>query len=267
MLLKQKRDLPITVETIQYISDEIALDMDVFRPNEGDFPGQRPGVLFFFGGGFRVGCKEAFEPQAMELAKQGYVCFCPSYRIRELHGTSPRESILDGAAAWLFIRENAYRWNLDRDRMAISGGSAGGLIATMCGPLSGIEPQALVLFNPAIMPSKGEAVSGTSIEISEINGVTRTAPDAIDPNMPKTLIMHGEQDPIVPIGRIRRFVEMAQETGISARLISYENMGHGFFNFNRSRAHYFMTLGQMLLFLDQTIGDDLTMQGNNVPDL
>ena len=67
------------------------------------------------------------------------------------------------------------------------------------------------------------------------------------------LIQHGEEDTTVPLQPVRAFADRARELGIDARLIPYPGVGHGFFNFNRSRPHYFMTLGAAMLFLDEIL--------------
>lgn len=252
--ISQKRDKDITKVTETYISDGVELEVDIFLPNKESFPDMCPGILWFFGGGFILGCKENFEPQAIELARQGYVALCPSYRIRALHGTSPKESIIDGVAVWMYMRENAERWNLAIDRIAISGGSAGALIAAMAGPVSGIFPLALVLLSPAVNfhGVKNEILH--EIEDWDINGISLPSVDTLRPGMPSMLILHGEDDPTIPVANVLEYAARGKELGIDVKTVIYPGANHGFISFNQYRPYYFMTLGEILLFLNRRLG-------------
>lgn len=259
----KKRDKEISKLTETYTSCGVDLAIDIFLPDSETFPGKRPGVLFFFGGGFVMGCKEAFEPQAVELAKQGYITLCADYRVTVFHGTSPQDSIMDGVAAWEYMRKNADRWGIDVKRTAISGGSAGGLISAMIGPLSGVYPQALVLFNPAINLRGLTSPILQNLIDKELNGIPYPTVDSLQPGMPPMLILHGLDDDTIPAVKMKEYAEQAESLGIPVKTVFYPGVNHGFFNFNRSRPHYLMTLGEMMLFLDQTIGDNVVFGKKN----
>lgn len=244
------RDPEITCITEIYESEGTALAVDVYGPNREKYPGLRPGILFFFGGGFRVGIRHAFREQAQACARHGYVALSADYRIRSVHGTTPRESMVDGAAAWLWLRANAARWRLDPNRVVLSGGSAGGLIAAMCGPITGIYPAGLALFNPAI-PDGGRAddpiAQLTGRMVDDVPVLTSTG---IRPGMPPMLLLHGEDDQIIPAYVMRALAQNANAQGVKTKLVLYPGMAHGFFNYNRDRAHFYLTLGELLMFLD-----------------
>lgn len=247
------RDPEITYSTEYYISEGEILSIDMYIPNKEKYPGIRPGILFFFGGGFSVGTPLAFREQAEICAKQGYVAMSASYRILATHGTSPRESYIDGAAAWKYVHDNAAKWEMDADKIFLSGGSAGGTIASMCEPITGISPAGYVLFNPGFLdanlgPEKLANSIGTRVEQIPI-----TNPGTIKPEMPPVLIMHGESDTTVPIVNVRQYVEKAKELGVDAHLVSYPDMTHGFFNFYRDRAHFYLTMGETLKFMEAVL--------------
>lgn len=124
--LHSARDADICRETVYYESGGVRLGIDVYRPNADKYPGVRPGILFFFGGGFRVGTRLSFRDQAEACARQGYVAFSAGYRISLRYDVNAGDSMRDGAAAWMFLRENAGKWHLDPGRIVLSGGSAGG---------------------------------------------------------------------------------------------------------------------------------------------
>ncbi len=250
LLRQQKRDPEPQRLSETYFSDGYVLPLEIFVPSSPAPEGGRPGVLFFFGGAFISGCKEAFEPQAIELAKQGYVTACADYRVKALYGTSPRESIADGIAAWRYFLENALRYGMDPDRAALVGGSAGAVIVMRCILDGGADPCAAVLFNPGLSREGGAGgpmVAGVPIDNLLTAGDLREG-------LPPMLILHGEGDTVVPIDLVRDFAARAGELGNDVRLITYPEVGHGFFNYNGSRVHYFLSLGELLRFLNDKTG-------------
>lgn len=262
-LKQSEADPEISTFTEYYESDGTRLALDVYIPNREKFPGIRPGILFFFGGGFWVGWRKAFQEQAKECAKQGYTAFCADYRIKSVHGSTPWDSMRDGAAAWRYVRENANRWQVSPQQIVLSGGSAGGLIALMGGKLTGIQPAGLALFNPAIPDGGTEADPLWSLIGSD---KMRTVIDSLhpDPDMCPALILHGEDDQIVPVERVRVFAHSAAAMGRDVTLKIYPHMGHGFFNHFRDRAHFHLTVGELLIFL-QGINKSVLNQGLSSP--
>jgi|GEM_PF-6125834 len=251
-LYMSARDPEIEIKSESYVSEGVSLDVDVYLPNKIFFPGKRPGIMFFFGGGFTTGCKEAFSLQAEALARQGYVALCPAYRTKGSHGVTSDVCVRDGIAAWRYMNDQADRWDLDTDRLALSGGSAGGLIAQLCGPLSGKLPNALVLYNPALLTMEKE---GSALRDLEFEGRSVRALDLPDSTMPPTLILSGEEDGLIQKSIIQAYVERAKKQGVDCRLILYPKMNHGFFNYNSSRPHYYLTTGEAMLFLNEIFAD------------
>ena len=245
------RDPAITCENVTYESGGVPLTIDVYRPDSNKYSGVRPGIMFFFGGGFHVGTRLAFREQAEACAQQGYVALSADYRISSLFDVTAADSIRDGAAAWIFVRENAARLGIDPDKIVLAGGSAGGTIASMCGPLTGVFPAGLILFNPGILDRDDPNSLLASLTGLEIDGVAITNTQSVSSGMPPMLVMHGEEDELVPVSTIRSYVAHAKTQGVDVKLVIYPGVSHGFFNFNRSRAHFFLTMGEVLLFLEK----------------
>lgn len=251
LLQQNTRGPAVTCHTEYYESDGCKLAIDVYLPDGEPVSGPRPGILFFFGGGFRVGWRKAFQMQAEECAKQGFAAFSADYRIQTIHAATPWDSMRDGARAWDYVRENASRWQVDPARIVLSGGSAGGLIALMCGRISGVQPAGLVLFNPAI--ADRESPDDPLSAVIGPMGAHIPVIDAghPDPDMGPTLIQHGQEDRIVPLSNIRKFMSSCNALGRDVTLKVYPGVGHGFFNAFRSLPHYHLTTGELLLFLQR----------------
>lgn len=259
VIMRQKQYLEQISETdpevsscIDYYENEGSRrSIEVTMPNKEKYPGKRPGVLLFFGGGFHIGSPKIFRETAVMLARQGYVAMCADYRINVYHGTTAEDSMKDGAAAWKYVKENSGKWDVDTEKIVLSGGSAGGLIAGMCEPLTGISPAGLVLFYPGFLDEHMGPENLAEIVGTEAGGLPVTNPNTIRPGMPPMLIIHGEEDAVVPIETIRQYVNRAEDNGVNVTLSIYPGTGHGFFNYNKDRAHFYMGIGELLLFMKE----------------
>ncbi len=241
----------ITLSEEQYENEGYTHGIDFYLPDRSVFPGLRPGVLFFFGGGFALGCRHAFRENCKILAQHGIVCATADYRISTVHDSTAADSFRDGAAAWNYFRSRAGEFSMDEEKLFIAGGSAGGMIAWMCGLLSGVRPYGLVLFNPGVIDHDPDCNDITNIAGTEVDGVPVLNTKSFSGDLPKMLIMHGEKDHIVFARSIEKMVEFGRENGGDIQLIMYPGMDHGFFNFNRSRPHFYITTGEMMKFIDE----------------
>jgi acetyl esterase/lipase len=105
-----------------------ALTMDVLTPKEG---ANGAAVVWVISGGW-FSAHEAINPAPVEeLLKRGYTVFAV------VHGSQPRytipEIVTDMNRAVRFIRYHAADYQIDPDRIGITGGSAGGHLSLMQG--------------------------------------------------------------------------------------------------------------------------------------
>jgi acetyl esterase len=162
---------------IYKITPESELEVNIFLP-KGWAPGQKhPAILMFFGGGFTTGTPLQFRTKGEYLASRGMVALTPDYRVKSRHGTSPRESIEDAKIAIRWARLNANALDIDPDRIVASGGSAGGTCAALTALSASYEPvdedasisskpNALVLYNPALMVPKTGTPATVVLQLS-----------------------------------------------------------------------------------------------------
>ena len=111
---------------------ESRLQMDIFRPA---VKGKVPAVIFAPGGWWLTAPKVAGTQICYQLAQAGFVAASIEYRT--IGTVNYVESIGDVKAAVRWLRANADKFNIDKDKIAVLGMSAGGYLASMVGVTGG----------------------------------------------------------------------------------------------------------------------------------
>ncbi|MDX1284826.1 MAG: alpha/beta hydrolase [Draconibacterium sp.] len=247
------------VETSKMVYKQVngnQLEMTMYKPIITG-SAKLPAIVFFFGGGWVSGTPGHFKMQAEYLASRGIIAFCPDYRVKNRHKTTPFESVKDARTAMRYLKVHGEELGVDTDRIVASGGSAGGHLAACTAIIDEINedtddlnvtisPFALVLFNPVVDTGKkgygSEKVKGREFEISPVHHIT--------PGVPPTLIVHGKDDTTVPYENVQRFCHVMKQQGNSCKLKGYRNQTHGFFNFSKKPKYFKKTLQQTEKFLE-----------------
>ena len=233
-----------------------SLEMVMYKP---ELPAemQLPAMVFFFGGGWVSGDPSHFQLQAEYLASRGMVVFCPDYRTKKRHNTTPFESVKDAKSVMRYLKTHSIELGIDSSRIVAGGGSAGGHLAACTATISEInedtddlsvssKPYALVLFNPVVDTGKKgygqEKLDGREFEISPVHHIS--------PGVPPTLILHGKSDTTVPYENVVRFKQIMKQEGNQCILKGYAKQIHGFFNYNKKPKYFKKTLQKTEAFLD-----------------
>lgn len=237
--------------------DGISLEMTMYKPQELSHL-KLSAIVFFFGGGWVSGDPGQFQFQAEYLASRGMVAFCPDYRTKSRHSTTPFESVKDAKSAIRYLKIHGDDLGIDINKIVASGGSAGGHLAACAAVIDNINettddlsvssvPNMLVLFNPVVDTGKKgygqEKLAGREFELSPVHHIT--------PNVPETLIMHGKADTTVHYENVHRFNYLMKQQGNKSTLVGYKKQGHGFFNYSKSPKYFKKTLLKTESFLDE----------------
>lgn len=110
------------------------LHVDVFRPAK---KGKYPALIMVHGGGWRSGEKSMQVPMAEMLATKGFVTVPVEYQLL-LEAKYPA-AVHNIKAAIRWVKANAEKYNVDTSKIAISGCSAGGQLASLVGLTNGVE--------------------------------------------------------------------------------------------------------------------------------
>ena len=110
------------------------LHLDIFTPKQ---KGKLyPGVILIHGGGWRSGYRQMEIPMAQFLAAKGYVTATVEYRL-SIEALYPA-AVNDLKIAVRWMRANAVKYNIDTNKIAVYGCSAGGQLAALVGTTNGI---------------------------------------------------------------------------------------------------------------------------------
>ena len=112
------------------------LKHDVFYPKQKSKT-SRIAILFIHGGGWRTGNRTQHYPLAQRLAKLGYVCVTPEYRL-STEALYPA-AVYDIKSALRWLKMNAADYNIDTNKIVVGGFSAGGELAAFIGATNGMN--------------------------------------------------------------------------------------------------------------------------------
>ena len=236
--------------------DTVVLKLRVYALPEAKRSPRSPAIVYFFGGGWNSKNPLQFHEHAMHLAEKGMVAILADYRVKKVNGTSPMESLLDAKSALRFVRSKAKQLKIDPDRIAASGGSAGGHLAAACytndsyndvqdDQRVSAKPNALVLFNPVIDNGPDgygyERVGQWFPDFSPMHRISK--------GFPPSIFFLGTKDDLIPVATAEAFRQKAEAVGSRCELHLYEGAGHGFFNQPKYRAQVIPKVDAFLVSL------------------
>ena len=235
---------------IQYANpDGQHLQLDLARPKSGTGP--FPAVLCIHGGGFRAGSRQGYDGLCLRLAEQGYVSVTASYRLAPKYQFPA--AIHDVKAAVRWMRANAKKYNIDPDRIGVTGGSAGGHLAQFLAVTADVKqfegdggnPEqssrvACVVnyYGPSdFTKSYGKSVDaaqvlplwlGGDLEKAKQKHIAASPLNWVTPNAAPTLCIHGTEDKYVAHEQAVWMIDRLKACGVEAELLTLQGAGHGF---------------------------------------
>ena len=195
----------------------------------------RPGVVFYYGGGWRGGNLDQFQAHSEHLARHGVVAVCAEYRVEKAHGiTNPVVCVEDGRSAFRWVKARADELRIDLSRLAAGGGSAGGHVA-LCVPLAkevnatdddltiACDPKLLLLFNPV-----GDAVARADRFRSEEDARKVSPIHLMSDQIPPSIMFYGSDDWMIEEGKA--VMEKSRAIGAASEMFVADGEKHAFFN-------------------------------------
>ncbi|MBV9513724.1 MAG: alpha/beta hydrolase [Mycobacteriaceae bacterium] len=235
---------------------------DVWRKRDLPRDGQAPVLVQIPGGAWMIGMRrpQAY-PLMSHLADRGWVCVSVGYRVAPWH-TWP-DHIVDVKRALAWVKEHIAEYGGDPDFVAITGGSAGGHLASLA---------ALTPNDPAFQPGFEEADTSVVAAVPiygrydwySVDGegrrefvaflqnyvvkksftkcrqvyVDASSIARVHSDAPPFFVLHGQDDSIIPVQEARDFV---RELGdVAKRPVLYAELPHAqhaFDMYGSPRAH------------------------------
>lgn len=233
----------ITPDIVYGHKDGLALTYDVIHPTA---TANGAGVAFMVSGGWVSRWRP---PESMaegdlftELAERGFTTFL----VR--HGSSPRfkvpDAVEDARLAIAHIREHADDFDVEAERIGVTGMSAGGHLSLSVGlraegatglpddPTNDRATQvaAIVAYFP---PVDLRGMVGPSDRFPALDFDAELAIGAspllfATEDDPPTLLLHGDEDGLVPLSHSERMYGALEDAGVDADFHVFPGAGHGF---------------------------------------
>jgi acetyl esterase/lipase len=207
-------------------------------------------VIVVHGGGWRSGERSDFPSWDAWLADEGYVVFDIDYRLSP--PPSWRDAPSDVACAVAWVKENAARYRVDPERVALMGRSAGGHLALLtayeekrgatapgCAARNVRDTgvAAVVAFYPPTDLSRLSSMGYLPGMDRFLGGSRGTVPERyrhlspfshVGPTDPPTFLAYGGADRIVPPGQSQLLGERLREASVPHRLVKLPWANHTF---------------------------------------
>jgi acetyl esterase/lipase len=240
-----KKASPFTPTIVTYKTLEQGnLKLHIFKPEHLKKGGKHAAIVYFFGGGWTLGTPLQFYRECAYYASKGMVAVSAEYRISYLHHSTPFQSVEDARDVIRWLRENAQKLNLDPNKIAAAGASAGGHLAAATGIINSestnisSRPNLLLLYYPVIDNSE-EGYGPSTMkkryqEISPLHNIGKMAPPA--------LFILGTKDALIPVKKAEEFKYKMEEHGVYCELHLIENAGHPIFYYSKDLTPDFYTI-------------------------
>lgn len=228
--------------------DDQHLQLNIARPKNARGP--LPAVICIHGGGFRAGSREGYNKLCLTLAENGFAAFTVSYRLAPKYQFPA--AVHDTKAAVRWLRMNAKKFNIDPERIGVTGGSAGGHLAQFLGVTSGLKEFegdqnvgvsshvacVVNVYGPSdFTKSYGKSVDahvvlplwlGGDLKTALANHIRSSPLNWVTPAAAPTLLIHGTEDKYVAHEQAVWMRDRLVTSGVSAELLTLEGAGHGF---------------------------------------
>lgn len=243
----------ITADVVYGHKDGLAMTFDVIKPKQN---ANRAGVLFMVSGGWysRWAPPEASARQFQSLLDKGFTMFI----VR--HGSSPKyvipEVVDDVRRAVRYIRKNAARFGVDPQRLGVTGGSAGGHLSLVLGTTgddgdpkakdellrTGDRVAAVVAYYPPtdvrpwVQPDSSYYKNYPALRFDLPKAPAYSPLLAVSPDDAPALMIHGDQDKLVPLDHSQKILAEMQKKGVPCELLVIPGAAHGFKGDDAARA-------------------------------
>ena len=222
--------------------------VDLYLPRGVDGP--VPVLMYIHGGGWRGGSKESSVLRLLPWLEKGWAVVNVQYRLAEV-SLAPA-AVEDCLCALRWVIRNAEEYDIDPDRIVVTGNSAGGHLALTTGMVpasAGLDRECpgnedlsvAAIINWYGITDVGDLLHGPNMKTYAVTWMgsmpnrfeiaERVSPlTYVRDGLPPILTIHGDADPTVPYQHGIRLQEELTKAGVSNELHTVRGGGHGGFN-------------------------------------
>ncbi len=246
-LLPEKPDVAVTFQ-LSIPSDYGPIPARFYRATKGKAP--CPLLVYFHGGGFMLGSLALYDTTCRRLAANGD-CAVLSVDYRMAPETQFPGAVLDAYAATRWASDNADMLNIDPEKIAVGGDSAGGNLAAVVAQMALDSHAFKVALQILIYPMTDQSRAYPSYERNASGYMLTTAAlywfmdnyipdpeDRKDPRaspmlrpslegLPPALVISAEFDPLVDENEA--YAKRLREAGVACDYVCFPGMIHPFF--------------------------------------
>ncbi|WP_309385885.1 alpha/beta hydrolase [Cerasicoccus frondis] len=241
---------------VAYLGPDRDEKMDVYLPSnrQGKLA---PAILLIHGGGWAHGDKasQRMESIAETLVDEGYAVFSINYKLNvgsrdpdtnkyTLSYLAWPQNLYDCKSALRFIRAHADQYDVDPNRIALMGASAGGHLAMMLwstaddadlnqGGLYTDQSNDVAcminLYGPYDTDSQPlSPIMGATWDEKKALWAVSSPKNHLSSGLAPILILHGDADKTVPVKQSRALASQLEELGVTYTFVEIEDAPHSF---------------------------------------
>jgi acetyl esterase/lipase len=229
------------VETIQFAqTNGVPLSLNLYRPSQ---VGKYPAIVVIHGGGWQNGSPNDSAQFSQYMAAQGYSVVSIDYRRAPQHRFPAQ--LEDVRKAIAYIREHADELEVDVNRMALMGRSAGAHLAMLAAYEPDAPPIRAVVnyYGPVNLttgyqdPPNPDPIGSRGLLRDFLGGTPADLPDLykqaspwsyVNHAVPPSLLIYGQRDHVVQSKFGRKLYEQLQKTGNQAIFLEIPWAEHAF---------------------------------------
>jgi acetyl esterase/lipase len=242
------------VQEVYKTIDTFKLKVDIFYTGQSLEGENNTAIVFFHGGGWAYGSPDEFFTTCERYAKMGIVAFSVEYRLSIENGVTPHktispiECVMDAKTAMRWVRENAGKFHINRNKIVAAGQSAGGHLALCTAMIDdyneksdnlniSCRPDAILLFSSCVNAVEGWCDRLLADRRDKIWSISPA--HHIKPGLPPMIEFHGIDDEQVPKWTVQFFETAMNEEGNYFELHLYEGRKHYLGDGNPKYSRYY----------------------------
>jgi acetyl esterase/lipase len=229
------------------VANNYQLKLDVWQKQDAKEP--VPTLIYIHGGGWIFGDRTGATLQFLPYLQMGWNVVNVEYRMANV-SLAPA-AVEDCRCALRWVIQHATEYNVDTNRIVLTGHSAGGHLSLTTGLLTpeagldsqcfGVEPlKVAAIINWYGISDVADLISGPDLRSYAVMWLgclpdreaiaKRVSPlTYVHAGNPPVLTVHGDADPVVPYSQAIRLHQTLSQAGVKNELVTIHGGGHGGF--------------------------------------